>query len=462
MKLWGGRFSKETASLVDEFNASIEFDQKLYKHDIQGSIAHAKMLAKQSIIAKEEAELIIENLESILSDIENGSVEFSINLEDIHMNIEKLLIDRIGDVGKKLHTARSRNDQVAVDIRLYMKDALNDIQGLLKQLLSTLIAISEKNVDTILPGYTHLQRAQPVTFGYHMMAYFQMFLRDLSRLSDCYNRMNYLPLGSGALAGTTYPTDRDFLAQELGFDHICQNAMDAVSDRDFAIEFMSDASILMMHLSRLCEELIIWSSSEFSFIEMDDAYSTGSSIMPQKKNPDLAELIRGKTGSVYGNLINILTIMKSLPLAYNKDMQEDKPPLFDTVETIKNSLAIFIEMIETMTVKKDNMYNAAKTGFMNATDAADYLVSKGIPFRECHGIIGRMVLFCIENNKAIEDLTMEELKGFSDKFDKDIYEKISIESCVEAKQSFGSTSSNSVHHMIEAAKTTLKNMEEEK
>ncbi|MCG8482162.1 MAG: argininosuccinate lyase, partial [Clostridia bacterium] len=382
-----------------------------------------------------------------------------IDLEDIHMNIEKLLIDRIGDVGKKLHTARSRNDQVAVDIRLYMKEALNDIQNLLKQLLSTLISTSEKNVDTILPGYTHLQRAQPVTFGYHMMAYFQMFLRDLNRLSDCYKRMNYLPLGSGALAGTTYPTDRDFLAQELGFDHICPNAMDAVSDRDFAIEFISDASILMMHLSRLCEELIIWSSSEFSFVEMDDAYSTGSSIMPQKKNPDLAELIRGKTGRVYGNLMNILTIMKSLPLAYNKDMQEDKPPLFDTVETIKNSLAIFIQMIETMTVRKDNMYNAAKTGFMNATDAADYLVSKGIPFRECHGIIGRMVLFCIENSKAIEDLSMEELKGFSDKFDTDIYEKISIESCVEAKQSFGSTSIHSVQYMIEQAKTALNNIE---
>lgn len=459
MKLWGGRFSKNTALLVDEFNASIEFDQKLYKHDIQGSIAHAKMLAKQNIISNEDADLIIKNLKEILMDIEKGLVEFSIDLEDIHMNIEKLLIDRIGDTGKKLHTARSRNDQVAVDIRLYLKEELIDIQDLLKQLLLTLIVTAEKNIETILPGYTHLQRAQPVTFGYHMMAYFQMFLRDFDRLSDCYNRMDYLPLGSGALAGTTYNTDRSFLAQELGFNNICPNAMDAVSDRDFAIEFMSDASILMMHLSRFCEELIIWSSSEFSFVEMDDAYSTGSSIMPQKKNPDLAELIRGKTGRVYGNLMNILTIMKSLPLAYNKDMQEDKQPLFDSVETIKNSLAIFIEMIQTMKINKENMYNAAKTGFMNATDAADYLVAKGIPFRECHEIIGKIVLFCIQNQKAIEDLSIDQLKSFSDQFDTDIYEKISIHSCVEAKQSFGSTSTNSVKNMIAQAKEKLSHIE---
>lgn len=455
MKLWGGRFSKETASLVDEFNASIEFDQKLYKHDIQGSIAHAKMLGKQGIITEKESTLIIDTLNNILTEIESGDIEFKIDLEDIHMNIEKILIDRIGDIGKKLHTARSRNDQVAVDIRLYLKEAIFDINSLLEKLLSTLTEIAQKNQDTILPGYTHLQRAQPVTFAYHMMAYFQMFSRDMERLSDCYKRTNYLPLGSGALAGTTYSTDRSFLAQELNFLGICENAMDAVSDRDFAIEFISDAAILMMHLSRFCEELIIWSSSEFNFIEMDDAYSTGSSIMPQKKNPDLAELIRGKTGRVYGNLINILTIMKSLPLAYNKDMQEDKPPLFDTVETLKNSIAIFIEMIATMRVKKENMYNSAKTGFLNATDAADYLVSKGIPFRECHAIIGRIVLHCIENQKSIEELTIDELKTFSDTFDSDVYEKINIESCIEAKKSYGSTSKESVAIMIENAKKKL-------
>ncbi|WP_066496793.1 argininosuccinate lyase [Abyssisolibacter fermentans] len=455
MKLWGGRFSKETASLVDDFNASIEFDQKLYKHDIHGSIAHAKMLAKQNIISNQDAEIIIKSLYEILKDIEKGDIEFSIDLEDIHMNIEKLLIDRIGDIGKKLHTARSRNDQVAVDIKLYFKESLCDIQNLIKNLLNVLIEIAEDNIETILPGYTHLQRAQPITLGYHIMAYFQMFLRDYNRLSDCYNRMNYLPLGAGALAGTTYETDRYFLAKELGFAGICDNGMDAVSDRDYVIEFISDASICMMHLSRFCEELILWSTSEFSFVEMDDAYSTGSSIMPQKKNPDLAELIRGKTGRVYGNLMNILTIMKALPLAYNKDMQEDKPPLFDTVETIKNSLAIFIEMIRTMKINKDKMYSAAKTGFMNATDAADYLVSKGIPFRECHAIIGRMVLYCIQNGKAIEELSLNELKSFSELFDTDIYDKIDIICCIEAKKSIGSTSKKSVKLMIKQAKEKL-------
>lgn len=457
MKLWGGRFSKNTASLVDDFNASIEFDQKLYKQDIQGSIAHAKMLSKQSIISSSDACLLIDGLQQILKDIEAGKIEFKIELEDIHMNIEKLLIDRIGDAGKKLHTARSRNDQVALDIRLYVKDAIIDIQSLIKDLLNALITIAEQHTDTILPGYTHLQRAQPVTLAYHMMAYFQMFSRDFERLSDAYKRTDFLPLGSGALAGTTYDTDRNFLAEELNFSNICPNAMDAVSDRDFAIEFISNASILMMHLSRFCEELILWSSSEFNFVEMDDAYSTGSSIMPQKKNPDLAELIRGKTGRIYGNLINILTIMKSLPLAYNKDMQEDKPPLFDTVETIKSSIPIFIEMIVTMKIKKENMYSSAKSGFLNATDAADYLVSKGIPFRECHEIIGKLVLHCIQKDKSIEDLTLNELKGFSDKFEEDIYEKIAIESCIAAKKSFGSTSKENVAIMIENAKKKLTN-----
>ncbi len=456
LKLWGGRFSKNTASLVDAFNASIEFDQKLYRQDIQGSIAHAKMLGKQGIISSSEAELIIENLKAIRREIETGKIEFKIELEDIHMNIEKILTDRIGDTGKKLHTARSRNDQVAVGIRLYVKESIIEINELLEALLKTFVSISEENIDTVLPGYTHLQRAQPVTFAYHIMAYFQMFSRDMDRLKDCYKRTDYLPLGSGALAGTTYETDRDFLAKELDFSNICENAMDAVSDRDFIIEFTSCASILMMHLSRFCEELILWSSSEFDFIEMDDAYSTGSSIMPQKKNPDLAELIRGKTGRVYGNLFNILTLMKSLPLAYNKDMQEDKPPLFDTVETLKSSIAIFIEMIQTMKIKQDNMYHAAKTGFLNATDAADYLVLKGIPFRECHEIIGKIVLYCIENHKTIEDLPLDKLKQFSNKFQEDIYEKISIRSCIEAKKSSGSTSHNSVISMIESAKKKLK------
>ena len=455
MKLWGGRFSKDTDTLVDEFNASIEFDQKLYKYDIQGSIAHAKMLAKQNIITIEESELIVKNLGEILTDIEDGKIEFTIALEDIHMNIEKVLTDRIGDAGKKLHTARSRNDQVAVDIRLYLKEEIDLIFQLLNELLSTLVDLAEENIDTIMPGYTHLQRAQPVTFAYHMMAYFQMFERDRSRIVDCYDRMNVLPLGSGALAGTTYDTDRDFLAAELNFDYVSENAMDSVSDRDFAIEFISDASMIIMHLSRFCEELVLWSSAEFKFISMDDAYSTGSSIMPQKKNPDLAELIRGKTGRIYGNLVSILTLMKALPLAYNKDMQEDKPPLFDTVDEIKASLGIFIEMIKTMTVNKEVMYNSAKYGFLNATDAADYLVAKGIPFRECHAIIGSLVLHCETAGKAIEDLSLSELQGFSDKFSDDIFEAIKVESCIAAKKSKGSTSKENVLLSIKSAKNKL-------
>ncbi|MFA5528256.1 MAG: argininosuccinate lyase [Peptostreptococcales bacterium] len=455
MKLWGGRFSKETDTIVDAFNASITFDSKLYRHDIQGSIAHAKMLAKQGILSDSEASLIIETLENILDDIENGEIEFSIDLEDIHMNIEKILTDRIGDTGKKLHTARSRNDQVAVDIRLYMRDVITEIEGHIRNLLRTLLELAEKHQDTIIPGYTHLQRAQPVTLAFHMMAYFQMFTRDLDRLKDCYKRTNCLPLGSGALAGTTYSTDRHFLMQELGFDKICTNAMDAVSDRDFAIEFISNASIIMMHLSRFCEELILWSSSEFGFVEMDDAYSTGSSIMPQKKNPDVAELIRGKTGSVYGNLINILTLMKALPLAYNKDMQEDKPPLFHTADTLKDCLIIFEAMIKTLKINQEKMFVSAKTGFMNATDAADFLVSKGIPFRKCHEIVGHIVLDCIQSGKAIEDLSLAELQGYSPEFDDSVYDKINIKSCIEAKKSFGSTSSVSVQQMIEEAKKYL-------
>jgi argininosuccinate lyase len=444
MKLWKGRFTKAASSSSNEFNASITFDKRLYKEDIAGSVAHAKMLAKQGILTQEEADQIVSALLAIKEDIDAGKVEFSIDSEDIHMNIETLLTERIGEAGKKLHTARSRNDQVAVDFKLFVKGEIEQIDGLLEKLLGTLHDMAEKHQDTVMPGYTHLQRAQPVTFAYHLMAYYQMFTRDRSRFADCYERMDYLPLGSGALAGTSYDTDRDFLAKELDFAHVTANAMDSVSDRDFALEFLSCVSIAMMHLSRFCEELIAWSSKEFSFVEIDDAYATGSSIMPQKKNPDMAELIRGKTGRVYGDLVTLLTIMKGLPLAYNKDMQEDKPPVFDASDTLKDSINIFTEMIATMTVRTDNMADAAKYGYMNATDCADYLVGKGIPFRQCHEIIGNLVLHCIGKGCAIEDLSLDELKEFSDKFEDDIYEKISVRACIEAKKSAGSTSFESV------------------
>lgn len=443
-KLWKGRFSKAANSSAEEFNASIEFDQRLYQQDIAGSIAHGKMLAKQGILTKEEALLIESSLLAILKDVEDGTVKFSIAQEDIHMNIESILTARIGDVGKKLHTARSRNDQVAVDIRLYLKEEILQIEGLLDSLKETLHGLASKHQDTVMPGYTHLQRAQPVTFAYHLLAYYQMFKRDKERFEDCFKRTDYLPLGSGALAGTTYNTDRDYLARELNFTNICPNAMDAVSDRDFAIEFLSCCSITMMHLSRFCEELIIWSTTEFNFIEMDDAFSTGSSIMPQKKNPDMAELIRGKTGRVYGDLFTLLTVMKGLPLAYNKDMQEDKLPIFDASDTLKNSINIFIEMIATIKVNTEIMEKAAKSGFMNATDAADYLVSKGIAFRDCHEIIGKIVLHCVGVGCSIEELTLAELKEFSPLFENDVYEKIDIRACIKAKKSQGSTSFESV------------------
>lgn len=448
MKLWKGRFLKAENSLAEEFNASIEVDQRLYRQDIAGSIAHAKMLAKQGILSEDEALVLESSLLEILREIENGKIRFTIEQEDIHMNIESILTERIGAVGKKLHTARSRNDQVAVDIRLYLKEEIKTIIGLLEELNGTLTEIAKSNQDTVMPGYTHLQRAQPVTLAFHLLAYREMFRRDLRRFENCYAGTDSLPLGSGALAGTTYQTDRDFLAKELGFEKICINAMDAVSDRDFALEFLSCCSIAMMHLSRFCEELILWSTSEFRFIEIDDAFSTGSSIMPQKKNPDMAELIRGKTGRVYGDLMTLLTIMKGLPLAYNKDMQEDKQPVFDAGDTLKSSLEIFTQMIGSMKIHKDVMENAAKSGFMNATDAADYLVSKGLAFRDCHEIIGRIVLYCIENNKAIEELSLEELKKFSDRFEDDIYEKIDIRACINAKKSKGSTSFESVEQMI--------------
>ena len=448
MKLWKGRFSKEATSSSDEFNASIPFDQRMYEEDITGSIAHAKMLGRQGIISPEESELIIKTLKEILDDINAGKIEFTSEGEDIHMSIETILTERIGQTGKKLHTARSRNDQVAVDFRLCLRKETAEVDEKLAELLKTLKELAEEHQETIMPGYTHLQRAQPVTFAYHLLAYYQMFSRDRERFADCLTRINRLPLGSGALAGTTYNTDRQFLADELGFDSVLPNGMDAVADRDFALEFLSCCSICIMHLTRFCEELINWSSVEFSFVEIDDSYSTGSSIMPQKKNPDMAELIRGKSGRVYGDLMALLTVCKGLPLAYNKDLQEDKEPVFDAVDTLKNSLGIFTEMISTMTVKKDKMAEAAKYGYMNATDAADYLVGKGIPFRDCHEIIGKMVLYAINKGVALDDLTMDEFKSFSEAFEDDIYNAIAIESCIKAKKSQGSTSFESVKEQL--------------
>lgn len=455
MKLWGGRFEKSTDKAVDDFNSSIRFDSRMYKQDILGSIAHSKMLGKCSIIPETDSVLIQKTLLEILADIEKGLVEFEVDAEDIHMNIEKILISRIGDVGKRLHTGRSRNDQVALDLRMYLKDEIIIIKSMLSELAYTLLNIADENLDTILPGYTHLQRAQPITLAHHMMAYFQMIRRDLERLDDCFKRTNILPLGSGALAGTTYPLDRAMVAAELGFAAITENSLDAVSDRDFAIELSSCLSILMMHLSRFSEELILWSSHEFGFIEMDDAYSTGSSIMPQKKNPDVAELVRGKTGRVFGSLMTLLTVMKSLPLAYNKDMQEDKEAIFNAVDTVKMCLPVFTKMVATMKIKSKNMYRAAQGGFTNATDVADYLVKKGIPFRSAHEIIGKMVLYCIENNKAIDELSMDEFKGFSDKIGADVYQEISLEKCVSGRNLPGGPAKESVLQSMECAKKFL-------
>ncbi len=458
-KLWGGRFTKAESKSATEFNASIDFDQKMYRQDIAGSRAHAAMLAKQGIISQADAEAIDAGLVQILDDIEAGRIEFTIENEDIHMNIESILTERIGEPGKRLHTARSRNDQVAVDFRLWTKEAILSLLDDLRRLLHSVYEIAEKNQNCIMPGYTHLQRAQPVTPAYHFMAYFQMFRRDYSRFEDCLERMDVMPLGSGALAGTTYDTDRRFVAEQLGFADICENAMDGVSDRDFALEFLSGASICMMHLSRFCEELILWSSTEFGFIEIDDAYSTGSSIMPQKKNPDMAELIRGKTGRVYGDLITLLTLMKGLPLAYNKDMQEDKPPVFDAAEQLSSCINIFADMLDTLTLKTDVMERAAKYGYMNATDAADYLVSKGVPFRECHAIIGEIVLYCISHGKAIEELSLQQLQDFSPEFGPDIYENIDLKACVKAKKSEGSTSFESVKKMLKSAEAYLESLD---
>ncbi|OPX43090.1 argininosuccinate lyase 1 [Ruminiclostridium hungatei] len=459
MKLWGGRFEKGTDKLVDDFNSSIRFDCRMYRQDILGSIAHSNMLGKCGIISIEESTLIQNTLRDILKDIEDGKIEFEVDAEDIHMNVEKILISRIGDTGKKLHTGRSRNDQVALDIRMYLRDEITAISRMLIALKKNILKISEENTATILPGYTHLQRAQPITFAHHMMAYFEMFRRDYSRLSDCYSRMNMLPLGSGALAGTTYPLDRHMVAAELGFSDVTRNSLDAVSDRDFAIELASCLSILMMHVSRLSEEIILWSSHEFGFVELDDAYSTGSSIMPQKKNPDVAELARGKTGRVYGSLMTLLTVMKSLPLAYNKDMQEDKEAIFDAVDTVKMCLPVFSSMLATMKLRKANMYKAAQGGFTNATDIADYLVKKGIPFRSAHEIIGKMVLYCIDKNKAIDEMTMEEFKSFSDKIQEDVYTEISLEKCVSGRSLPGGPAAETVLKAVQEGREYLASLE---
>lgn len=437
MKLWGGRFTKETNQLVHNFNASLSFDQKFYKQDIDGSIAHVNMLAKQGIVTNEERFAILNGLEGIKSDIENGTLEISPEYEDIHSFVEATLIERIGDTGKKLHTGRSRNDQVALDMKLYIRDEIGETDALLKELLAVILRIMKENVETYMPGFTHLQKAQPVTVAHHFGAYFEMFRRDRSRLHDIRERMNYCPLGAGALAGTTYPLDREFTAELLNFKGATSNSMDSVSDRDYIIELLSALSTIMMHLSRFSEEIIVWNTNEYRFIELDDAYSTGSSIMPQKKNPDIAELVRGKTGRVYGALMSILTTMKGLPLAYNKDMQEDKELTFDAIDTTKGCIALFTGMIDTMTFNKPVMEASAKNGFTNATDAADYLVNHGIPFRDAHGIIGRLVLMCIDKGISLDELPLEDYKSVSPVFENDIYEAISLKTCVEKRLTKG-------------------------
>ncbi len=454
-QLWGGRFTKETDKLVYAFNASINFDKKLYLQDIRGSKAHAGMLAKQGIITSEDEALIQKGLDSILEDIEAGRIEITEEYEDIHSFVEANLIDRIGDAGKKLHTGRSRNDQVALDMRLYTRDEVLATRELVYDLLMTLLKLMEEHVSTYMPGFTHLQKAQPITLAHHLGAYFEMFGRDLTRLDDIYERMNYCPLGAGALAGTTYPLDRDFTAGELGFYGPTLNSMDSVSDRDYLIEYLSACSMIMMHLSRFCEEIIIWNSNEYRYIEIDDSYSTGSSIMPQKKNPDIAELIRGKTGRVYGALMSLLTTMKGIPLAYNKDMQEDKEAAFDAMDTVKGCIKLFEGMIGTVRFNKEIMASSALNGFTNATDAADYLVLKGVPFRDAHGIIGRLVLYCIDKDCSIDDLSLDELKGICDKFDEDIYDAISLKTCVEKRLTIGAPGSEAINKEIKASKSFL-------
>lgn len=454
-QLWGGRFTKETDKLVYNFNASISFDQKFYKQDMEGSIAHVKMLGKQGILTEKEMQDIVDCLKEILKEVEEGKLIISDEYEDIHSFVEAKLIDRLGDTGKKLHTGRSRNDQVALDMRLYTRQEVLHTDKLVKELLETILKIMEENTETIMPGFTHLQKAQPITLAHHMGAYFEMFRRDRLRLQDIFKRMNYCPLGSGALAGTTYPLDREYTAELLGFYGPTLNSMDGVSDRDYLIEFLSALSTIMMHLSRFSEEVIIWNSNEYQFVEIDDAYSTGSSIMPQKKNPDIAELVRGKTGRVYGALMSLLTTMKGIPLAYNKDMQEDKELSFDAMDTAKGCLALFNGMLATMKFNKEKMHDSANKGFTNATDAADYLVNHGVPFRDAHGIVGRIVLYCLDKKIAIDDMSLDELKAICPVFEEDIYEAISMETCVNKRLTVGAPGKDAMEKVIALHKEYL-------
>ena len=457
MKLWGGRFTKETNQLVQNFNESLSFDQKFYRQDIRGSLAHVRMLAKQGIISQEDGEAIVKGLTGILEDLDSGKLVIPENseYEDIHSFVEGTLTERIGESGKRLHTGRSRNDQVALDMKLYTRDEIGELDGLLKGLLKELLAIMEENLDTFMPGFTHLQKAQPITLAHHMGAYFEMFSRDRSRLADIKKRMNYCPLGSGALAGTTYPLDREYTAQLLEFEGPTLNSMDSVSDRDYLIELLAALSTVSMHLSRFCEEIIIWNTNEYRFVEIDDSYSTGSSIMPQKKNPDIAELIRGKSGRVYGALVSLLTTMKGLPLAYNKDMQEDKELVFDAIDTVKGCLALFTGMISTMTFRKDVMEASAKRGFTNATDAADYLVNHGVPFRDAHGIVGQLVLACIDRGISLDELPLEEYRKISPVFEPDIYEAISMKTCVEKRMTLGAPGAEAMKPVLEEYRAYL-------
>ena len=457
-QLWGGRFIKETDQLVYNFNASISFDKRFYEQDIRGSIAHVTMLAKQGILTEEEKKQIIDGLNGIREDVENGKLEITDKYEDIHSFVEANLIDRIGDAGKKLHTGRSRNDQVALDMRLYTRDEVLELDSLLKEILEVLLKLMKENVETYMPGFTHLQKAQPITLAHHMGAYFEMFRRDRLRMKDIYKRMNYCPLGAGALAGTTYPLDREYTAELLGFDGPTLNSMDSVSDRDYLIELLSAMSTIMMHLSRFSEEVIIWNSNEYQFVELDDAYSTGSSIMPQKKNPDIAELVRGKTGRVYGALMSILTTMKGIPLAYNKDMQEDKELTFDAIDTVKGCIALFTGMISTMKLNKPVMEKSAMNGFTNATDAADYLVNHGIPFRDAHGIVGQLVLYCIEHDKSLLDMSIDEYKAISPVFEDDIYDAISLKTCVSKRNTIGAPGEEAMKQVLAINEEYLKNL----
>lgn len=458
MKLWGGRFTKETNKLVENFNESLSFDHRFYKQDIRGSIAHVKMLAKQNILTDTERDKIIEGLKSIEADIDAGKLKFDDGSEDIHSFVEAHLIERIGDTGKKLHTGRSRNDQVALDMKLYVRDEIDELKDLLYELLSEVLNIMEENKSTYMPGFTHLQKAQPTTLAHHFGAYFEMFIRDFDRLVSTRKRMNLSPLGSGAFAGTTYDLDRDYVASLLDFDTATRNSMDSVSDRDYLLELLSDLAIISMHLSRLSEEIIIWNTDEYRFVEMDDTYSTGSSIMPQKKNPDIAELIRGKSGRVYGSLISLLTTMKGLPLAYNKDMQEDKEMSFDAIDTVKSLIKLMSGMLSSMKFNHERMAKSARGGFTNATDAADYLVKKNVPFRDAHEIVGRLVLYGIENNKALDDFTLEEFKNISEVFDNDIYDAISLKTCVEKRNTKGAPGLKAINDEIEASRKLLESL----